>query len=173
MNPGFPIWSLSAALLMVSCEQGDRREAKVFSGEETSNTGAPQRVFSEAQLQEWGYQTTEIAKGRHSIRSLQNYGDAREAFYARFDLSVLAFGSEEEAAGEKTGMDAERESTVLGRDKDYRRYIQEGKTLYVVDATSNYTRLQHQAALMERIKGYFKRMQPQQSGDANAGHASG
>lgn len=114
-----------------------------------------QRVFPEDQLQKWGYKSTEVAEGRHAIRSLENHGDPEEAFYARFILRVLPFASAAEAAAAKEKADAARESTVLGKDKDYRRYLQQGKVLYVIDATSNYTRLEHQPKLMAQVKAYL------------------
>jgi len=121
-----------------------------------------QRVFPESLLKDWGYQTSGITKNTHSIRSIKNYGDANEAFYARFALTILSFDSEAAAAKEKAKLDSERESTVLGRDKDYRRYIQKGTALYVIDAISNYTRLDHQPALMKKIEAHLKQEKPQQ-----------
>jgi len=128
----------------------------------------PKRVFPESVLNSWGYKTTDITKHYHSIRSFKNYGDANEAFYARFGLSVLSFYSEAAATKAKTKFDSERQSTALGRDKDYGRYIQKGRALYVVDATSNYTRLEHQPALMKKIEAHLKQKKPQQ--DAHGNH---
>jgi hypothetical protein len=115
----------------------------------------PKRVFPESILTRWGYKTTEITKNYHSIRSFNNYGDTNEAFYARFGLSVLSFHSEASATKAKTNFDTERESTILGRDKDYIRYIQKGCVLYVVTAMCNYTRLEHQPALVKNIEAHL------------------
>ncbi len=102
-----------------------------------------ERVFSEDVLEGWGYKTTAVdEKGQH-VRSLKNYGDSNEALYARFSINTSSFASEAEAAAEMQNIERKRESTVLGRDKDYRRILQKGKVLYFVAATSNYTRLQH------------------------------
>jgi hypothetical protein len=116
----------------------------------------PKRVFPESVLTRWGYKTTEITKNYHSIRSLNKYGDTNEAFYSRFSLSVLSFYSEASATKAKTKLDSDHESTVLGRGKDYIRYIQKGCNLYVVNAMSNYTRLEHQPALVKNIEAHLK-----------------
>ena len=126
-----------------------------------------QRVFPESELNSWGYKTSEIAKNDHSIRSIKNYGDADQAFYARFSLAILSFDSKAAATKEKAKLDSERESTVLGRDKDYRRFIQKGDVLYVIDATSNYTRLEHQPALIKKIEAHLQQKKPQQVMDSN------
>ena len=160
MNFGITAFALITALLIVSCEQENRRDAITDSGEGASNTEKAQQVFPEAQLNKWGYKTTEFTQSNHYIRSHKNYGDSDEAFYARFSLKILSFDTEAEAATEKENVDSERESTVLGRDKDYRRFVRKGKTLYVVAATSNYTRLEHQPALMEQIKAHLENQKP-------------
>jgi hypothetical protein len=152
--------AILAALLIVSCEQENGLDANADSGEGASNAEKAQQVLPEAQLNKWGYKTTELTHTNHYIRSLKNYGDSDEAFYARFSLEVLSFDTEAEAAAEKENVDSERDSTVLGRDKDYRRFVRKGKTLYVVSATSNYTRLEHQPALMEQIKAHLESQNP-------------
>lgn len=153
MNQRTIAYSVFLALLMVSCDQEQEKDDAALP------TGAlSQRAFPEGLLNDWGYVTTEIVSGRHRIRSLTNYGASDDdAFYSRFEFQLLAFDSEEAAAAKMEKLDAERESTAVGRDKDYRRFLQEGRTLYVVAATSNYARLEHQPALIAKIEDYLEK----------------
>ena len=112
-----------------------------------------QRVFPEEELAKWGYKTTEVAEGRHAIRSLKNHGDEDLAFYARFNLSILTFESAGRAAAEKKRIECGPEPE---QDKDYRRFVQKGRVLYVIRATSNSTRLGHQPALVKQVESYLE-----------------
>ena len=63
-------------------------------------------VFSEDTLDRWGYITTEIANEYHAIRSKRNYGNADEAFYARFHLEKAEFGNASAASETKDRIEA-------------------------------------------------------------------
>ena len=111
------------------------------------------RVFSEDTLNSWGYITTEVAREYHAIRSEKNYGDATEAFYARFHLAKAEFENYSAASTTK-----ERIEALLKSDagfKDYTQIIQQEGALYSISATSNYTFLSHQPALMEAARNYL------------------
>ena len=141
--------ALLLSTLVVGCAE---REAG-------TGPGRTERVFPEELLSSWGYQTTRVGES-HEIRSTKNYGDSDEAFYARFHLKKCAFESAEEAAATMDDIEAKRKSTVLGRDKDYRRILQKGEELYFVTATSNYTHLGHQPLLMRQIGQHLKDSKP-------------
>ena len=110
-------------------------------------------VFSEDTLNRWGYITTEIANKYHAIRSKKNYGDANEAFYARFHLEEAEFGNASAASETKDRIEALLKSDVVF--KDYTQIIQQGNTLYSICATSNYTFLSHQPALIDAARSYL------------------
>ena len=113
------------------------------------------RVFPENLLKKWGYKTAKVEKKHHAIRSLKNYGDSREAFYARFWICKSSFGSSEEASQKKEELDIARKETEAGF-KDYTEIIQDGVDLYFISATSNYTRLSHQPKLMKLVEKHLK-----------------
>ena len=113
-------------------------------------------VFPEDLLLSWGYKTVSVDNGGHKIRSLKNYGDSTEAFYARFNLVVASCGSPAEAASEIERL--KREHPM--KEKDYRQFLQRGAVIYTVDPISNYSRLDHLPLLLKRIDEHFASQEP-------------
>jgi len=113
-------------------------------------------LFPEKTLTSWGYETTELTEEFHLIRSIKNYGNAEEAFYARFHLSVRDFENPSAAMAEKEKFEAALKAIGPDLTKDYRQYLQSSSKLYVIDPISNWTRMSHQADLMKKIETYLR-----------------
>jgi hypothetical protein len=111
------------------------------------------RIFSEELLRTWGYTTSSIDAYSHNIRSIKNYSSTNEVFYARFSLSTAKFASEASATKQMHRIQIAAGDQSMT--KDYRQVLQHGRTLYFVDPTSNYTRLDHQPHLMALIRRYL------------------
>ena len=101
------------SVCLASCEKGKRGEAAAGAEEDARPVSAfskhmirSEKVFPESVLEEWGYLTTEFEDGSHHIRSKKNYGDSREAFYARFYLAKARIPSEAGAEREKERIEA-------------------------------------------------------------------
>lgn len=114
----------------------------------------PGRVFSEELLQTWGYTTSSVDHNGHHIRSIKNYGNKHETFYARFILIATKLRSEYEAISQMKHI--KKESGDPMKTKDYRQVIQDGCRLITVASTSNYTRLEHQPKLLALIQTHLK-----------------
>lgn len=115
-----------------------------------------ERVFSEALLNSWGYETTRLEE-RHIIKSLDNKSNTSKAFYARFELWRECLDNPEMATEKIKSIEEERKSTLIGLQKNYQRTIQARECIYYVRSWSNHTYLSYQPELMKRIRAYVSR----------------
>lgn len=121
-----------------------------------SHNVSAERVFSETQLNIWGYETVEIEE-THKIKSIDNKSETGSKFYARFSLWKQCFETSEEAALEVKERENDVNSVPGAAWKDYKEVLHASECIYFVNTNSRAVHLSYQPKLMNLIEEYVQR----------------